>query len=74
MPFDPESVIGMRVRLLPAAIVRLVLNPNVKDWTGTIKAERISEKGNPAKFTIHLDEHIKEPEDVDVEEQELERA
>jgi hypothetical protein len=77
MSSDPESVLGMRVRLLPAAVARLLLNPNVKEWIGTIVAVLISEKGSPAKYTIHFDEfdeHVEEPEDADVYEDEIEKV
>ena len=62
--------VGTRVRLSADAVVRLLLNPNVKERTGTIASERTSSTGQPTKYTVRLDNG----ETEDVYEHEIERV
>lgn len=54
MPLDPNSVVGMYVRLLPDAYINRLIPP--RDWTGTIEAVRQSEMGNRTEYLFHIDE------------------
>jgi hypothetical protein len=33
----------------------LLLNPNIKEWLGVVKAEKNSETGQPTKYLVRLD-------------------
>jgi hypothetical protein len=73
MPSDPRDVLGIRVRLLPDAYIRLLIPPN--NWTGTIDAVRESEMGKRTEYLFHLDERFKEQEeDFYVFEEEIEQC
>ena len=72
---SPKKIIGMHVRLLPDAYVRLLIPPN--KWTGTIDEVRQSERGNPTEYLFHLDEQFQEPDEETefyVREEEIERC
>jgi hypothetical protein len=72
MLFDPKSALGMYVRLLPDAYIRLLIPPNNR--TGTIDAVRESEMGNRTEYLFHLDARFKEQEeDFYVFEEEIEQ-
>jgi hypothetical protein len=75
MSSDPKATLGMHVRLLSDAYVRLLIPPN--KWTGTIGAVRQSETGNPTEYLFHLDEKFHEPDEETefyVREEEIEQC
>ncbi len=73
MSFDPNSLLGVRVRLTSDAIVGLLLPPN--DYTGTVVEIRSSEMGNPTKYRVRFDGPTPTGErDVDVLEHEFHRV
>jgi hypothetical protein len=73
MPLDPNSVLGMYVRLLPDAYIRLLMPQS--NWTGTIVQVRQSGMGNPSEYLFHLDERFHEQEeDFYVREEEIEQC
>jgi hypothetical protein len=48
-------LIGARVRVVPNVAMGLLLNPNIKEWLGVLKAEKNSETGQPTKYLVRLD-------------------